>query len=542
MSFTLIGRFEGQEIRHVLAEGTVVVGRGVEAGIRLPVASVSRKHAALTVAAGRLTVEDLGSRNGTRVNGRPVVAAELLRPGDRLDVAGIILRVEGEQPVAMTTYNELSTLIPHEEISWADLSAERQAKSDSHTRLFQILAEAGELMTVPRAPEALYEPILDLVETALDPERCFILMIAAEGDDPAVVASRVHGARSGDALALSRTLVGRVLNQRTSILINDPLNDPSLDAAMSMVSHSIRSAVAAPLFDNENVIGLLYADDTRPRRITRDELRTFTMLANHIAVALSHSRYHHLEVEKQRQDAELATASEILARILPTELPSLPGWDLHATLEPCFEVGGDLYDARALPDGRLAVVVGDVTGKGLGAALLVSQVLSLTRFMLGEGWPPAPLMTRLNREIFLTTDFVRFATVFLGILDPTTGGIACVNAGHNPPVVVRADGRVETCSVGSTPVGMMEAAEYPVAEVTLAPGDMLAMFSDGIPEAVDTEDEEYGDARLARQLAEHRAESLPDAAAAVLADLASFRAGADVGDDVTLMLLRRRPA
>lgn len=540
MSFTLVGRFEGQEIRHVLDEGTVVVGRGVEAGIRLPVASVSRRHAAFTLAGDRLTVEDLGSRNGTRVNGRPVSTAEPLRPGDRLDIAGIFLRVEGDQPVTMTTYNELSTLIPREEISWADLSAERQAKSDSHTRLFQILADAGELVTIARAPEALYEPILDLVETALEPERCFILLIQAGHDDPAVVASRVKGVRSGDALALSRTLVGRVLHQRTSILISDPLSDPSLDAAMSMVSQSIRSAVAAPLFDNENVIGLLYADDTRPRRITRDELRTFTMLANNIAVALSHSRYHHLEVEKQRQDAELATASEILARILPTELPSPPGWDLHATLEPCFEVGGDLYDVRALPDGRFAVLVGDVTGKGLGAALLVSQVLSLTRFMLGEGWSPAPLMARLNREIYLTTDFVRFATVFLSILDPATGRIACVNAGHNPPLVVRADGRVETCSIGSTPVGMMEDTEYAVAEVTLAPGDLLAMFSDGIPETVDAGDDEYGEARLAMQLAAHRGKALPDVAAAVLADLAAFRGDAEVGDDVTLVLLRCR--
>ncbi len=541
MSFTLVGTFEGQEIRHELPQGVVVIGRGAEVELRLPVASVSRRHAAVRRDGDQVTVEDLGSRNGTRVNGLPVTGAQAIKPGDRIDVAGIVLLVEGAFPKSLTTYNESIVLTPREEISWDEVRSRRQQKSDRQSRLFQILAEAGELMTIPRAPEQLYEPILDLVDTALEPERTFILLIQEGQPDPVVVASRIEGPHKGGALALSRTLVARVLNQRTSILTTDPINDPNLDGAMSMISQSIRTAVAAPLFDNEEVIGLLYADDTRAKRITRDELRAFTMLANGIAVAISHSRYHQLEQDKQRQDAQLATASEILDRILPTDLPTVPGWDLSATLEPCFEVGGDLYDLRTLPDGRLAFLVGDVTGKGLGAALLVSQVLSLTRFMIGEGWAPAALMKRLNREIYLTTDFVRFATVFLGILDPVTGRVECVNAGHNPPALVRADGRIEACAVGSVPVGMMEDTEYTVGELTLEPGDVLAMFSDGIPEAVNPADEEYGEERFARLIAEHRHDVLPAVAAAALADLNQFRGEAEVGDDVTLVMVRRRP-
>jgi sigma-B regulation protein RsbU (phosphoserine phosphatase) len=300
--------------------------------------------------------------------------------------------------------------------------------------------------------------------------------------------------------------------------------------------------VAAPLFDNEDVIGLLYADDTRAKRISRDELRAFTLLANAIAVALTHSRYHQLEEEKRRQDAQLATASEILDHILPSELPAVPGWELSASLEPCYEVGGDLYDARRLPDGRLAFIVGDVTGKGLGAALLVSQVLSLARFMIGEGWAPGPLMDRLNREIFLTTDFVRFTTAFLGFLDPATGRVACVNAGHNPPMLIRADGRVETCSTGGLPVGVLADTTYTVNEVAMGPGDILAVFSDGIPETVNAEDEEYGEARFGQVVAALRAEPLGQISAAALADLARFRGACEVGDDITLVMLRRAPA
>ncbi|MFO7609471.1 MAG: SpoIIE family protein phosphatase [Candidatus Krumholzibacteriia bacterium] len=542
MSFTLVGTVEGKQVRHEVAQGVLVVGRGAEAGLRLPVASVSRRHAEIHRDGDRVMLEDLGSRNGTKVNGRPVSGTTALQAGDRIDFAGIVLQVEGAHPVDMTCYNESATLVPEEEISWEEVRGERQQKRDRQSRLFQILADAGDLITIPRAPEELYEPILDLVETALEPERSFILLLQEGQTDPVIVAKRIKGARQEDSLALSRTMVARVLHHRTSFLTTDPVNDPDMDGAMSMVSQSIRTAVAAPLFDNEEVIGLLYADDTRSKRISRDELRAFTNLANAIAVALTHGRYHQMEEEKRRQDAQLATAGEILERILPSDLPAVPGWELSASLEPCYEVGGDLYDARLMPDGRLAFILGDVTGKGLGAALLVSQVLSLARFMIGEGWAPGPLMTRLNREIFLTTDFVRFTTAFLGYLDPATGRVECVNAGHNPPLLVRADGRVETCATGSLPVGVLEDTEYSVSEVVMGPGDILAVFSDGIPETVDAEDEEYGEDRFGKVVAARRLTALKDISAAALTDLALFRGDGEVGDDITLVMLRRDPA
>ena len=541
MPLTLVGTVEGRPVRQELQEGVLVIGRGAEAGLRLAVASVSRRHVEIHRTGDKVVVEDLGSRNGTRVNGRPVSGSMEVQPGDRIDVAGIVLQLEGDHPVDLTCYNESATLVPEEEISWEEVRAERQTKRDRQSRLFQILAEAGELLTIRREPEELYEPILDLLETALDPERGFILLVQEGAPDPVVVASRIKGSREGDSLALSRTMVARVLHHRTSFLTTDPVNDPNMDGAMSMVSQSIRTAVAAPLFDNEEVIGLLYADDTRAKRITRDELRAFTQLANSIAVAITHSRYHQMEEEKRRQDAQLETASEILKHILPSDLPAVPGWELCASLEPCYEVGGDLYDARPLPDGRLAFFLGDVTGKGLGAALLVSQVLSLARFMIGEGWDPAPLMTRLNREIFLTTDFVRFTTAFMGYLDPATGRVECVNAGHNPPVLVRADGRIETCATGSLPVGVLEDTQYTVNELVMEPGDILSVFSDGIPETVDAADEEYGEDRFAKVVAERRLTALKDISDAVLTDLALFRGDVEVGDDVTLVMLRRDP-
>ncbi len=539
MLIALVGTVADQPVNHALGQGVTVIGRGAEADLRLPVASVSRRHAEIHREGERVRVVDLGSRNGTKVNGQAVAGSMVLQPGDRLDFGGTVLRLEGGRTTDVTRYTESSTLIPREEVSWEEVRAQRQQKQDRQSQLFQMLADASELLTIPRAPSEMYEPILDLVETALSPERSFILLLEPGQPDPAIVASRVHGGATADALSLSRTMVTRVIEQRTSFLTTDPINDPNFDTAMSMVSQSIRTAVAAPLFDNADVIGLLYADDTRAKRISRDELRAFTMLANSIAVAITHARYHAIEEAKRQQDAQLATASEILDRILPSQLPALAGWELAARLEACYEVGGDLYDARLLDDGRLAFIVGDVTGKGLGAALLVSQVLSLSRFMLGEGWLPGPLMNRLNREIFLTTDFVRFTTAFLGVLDPRTGEVTCVNAGHNPPLLVRADGTVQTCATGGLPIGLLEDTQYEARTVTIGPGDTLVMFSDGIPECIDEQDEEYGEERFAALLTTNRHQPLDDLAATILADLDRFRGQAPVGDDTTLVMLRR---
>jgi hypothetical protein len=448
---------ENQELRHELVEGTHLIGRADNAAVKLVQPSVSRRHAEITVKESGTTVCDLGSHNGTFLNGAEVGEPMPLRAGDLLKVANISFRVEGPDGVGLSVFNESVTLVPSHELSWDEVRKERRDKRDLQSLLFRVLAEAGDLLTIPREPEEMFEPILDLVETALlDPERVFILLLEKDQEEPVAKASRVMGNRPADSLALSRTMMKQVLQEKKSFLTSDPLNDPGFGGMMSMVSQGIRSAIAVPLFDNEDVIGLLYADDSRAgKRFSRDQLSAFTLLANVIAVAITHARYHVLEEEKISQDEQLRTAGDILDNILPPVLPPCEGYDLIARLEPCFEVGGDLYDAQMMKDGRYAFLIGDVVGKGLGAALLVSHILSWTRFMIDEGWDPEPLITKLNHQIFSCTDTVRFTTFFLGYLEPATGRVTYVNAGHNPPFVIRADGEVDTLAPTGMPVGII---------------------------------------------------------------------------------------
>jgi phosphoserine phosphatase RsbU/P len=536
----LVGLDENAEIRFPLTKGQHVVGRAVECDLVLGHASVSRRHAVLSCADGKVQLEDLGSHNGTRVNGLAVTASIPLEVGDEVSFADVILYY-GEPRPRHGTF----TIDPKRDsigiaVSWDEVKQERPTGQRKRAELFRCLAGAGDLLTVPRAPEELFEPILDLVESAIDPERAFLLFVEEGADEPTIRASRLRGGGDGSGVSLSSTMVARVLQERTSFLLEDDGGTDEIMNQMSMISQGIRSAMATPLFDNQNVIGILYADTTDPaRHYTRDELVAFSLLANVIAVALTHARHDAIEAEKRRLDTELAAARSILQTILPDDLPPIEGYQVCAHSEPCFEVGGDLYDVSILPDGRVAVVVGDVSGKGLGAALLVSSLVPLLRAMLEAESDLTALTANLNRQLWRTTDPVRYATLFVGVLEPATGRFEYVNAGHNPPILVHADGSVD--SVGSTgmPVALMDTGVWRTGELILAAGDQLALFSDGIPETWRDEEHDYGEERFEKLLVSTRDQAIEAVRDATLDDVNEFRGEAPVGDDLTLVLLRR---
>ncbi len=545
----LVGHVADQSVRFELAEGLHVLGRAAECDVPLPEASISRRHAEMEFAGGRARIRDLGSHNGTRVNGVAVDGWREIGAGDQVALGRATLAIEaGLHSQALMTivgdHHTSGVAISWQEatgrggVSTSAASAARGA--GKRAELFTVLAEAGNLLISTGAPEDLFEPILDLVDAAAAPGRALIVLLDEATGEPHVRASRVRGGGQAPNLMLSRTVVKRVLGERVSFLIEDAQHDAAFQSQMSIVSAGVHTAMAAPLFDNENVIGLLYADSAEIHdRYTTDELKAFSLLANCVAVALTQARYRVVESEKQRLETELGAARRIMDTLLSEDTPRVAGWELVTHLESCTEVGGDLYDIVPLPDGRVLVATGDVSGKGLGAALLVSSLMPLLRGLAGPGMEPSALVTRLDEILFAITEPIRYATLFVGVLDPASGHLSYVNAGHNPPYVVRADGAVEELPPGGPPVALLGEGDWKRREVTLDRGDLLALYSDGIPEAWNTEDEDYTDARLRNLLSASR--TLPIAAIrdAVLTDLAAFVGTAPVSDDVTLVLLRR---
>lgn len=538
MPFALVGTIDHTPVCHFLSEGRQTLGRTSSADLHLDYPSVSRSHAAITVQGSKVTVEDLGSRNGTRVDGVLIQAPVDVTLGSSVEFAELTFKLVDTRPDAHARYALDDESMESSSVTLRDIyePRDRLGKSES---LFRVLADAGELLAAHRGLDELYQVTLELVERAVCSQRTVLLL---EGDqpDPVVVASRLPEGSTDADLVLSRTMVRRVLDDGAALLTTDAQSDPRFRERQSVIAQRIRSAMAAPLFDNERIIGLLYADTTDPACwYSEDELRTFVALANLIAVKITQARLADAEEERRRLEHELEMAKDILSFILPAEIQTIDGYGVALYHTPCTEVGGDLYDVRRLLDGRVQILTGDVAGKGIAAALLVSNIMPIVRLLTAESPTLPDLAAKLNRQVWQSTDAIHFATLFLAILDPESGRLDYVNAGHNPPLVINPDGTLERIDATGMPLGMLEGSSYRAGTIEILPGSVLAMFSDGIPEAENPRGEFYRTERLRDVLCRERDSSASEIVNHVRSDLLKFTDGRPPSDDVTILLLRR---
>lgn len=540
MPLFLTGHVNRQSIRFPLTEGRHVLGRSLDCPFCVDHPGVSRRHLELVVSGETVLVTDLGSHNGTSINGSRIEEPTSIIAGDRIRMAEVTLRLTDNDLSADDLYAPEADALAQTGLLWDEIRSPRKPRVGEHRDRFQVLVDAGELLAVCRPLDELFELVLDLVERTIKPQRILLLLVE-ESDDLTMRAQRFQGTGSGDRLMLSRTMVDKVMTEKAAFVTANALLDSRFNEQESIIAQGLHSAMAAPLFDNESVIGLLYADTAdRQTSYTEDDLRTFSILANLSAVKITQARVAELEEEQRRLKRDVEAAREILDQILPETVNQAAGYELHAFWKPCFTVGGDLYDTQLLPDGRLAFLFGDVSGKGLGAALLVSHIMPIVRLLAEELWLPERLINRLNRDLWRSTDSVHFVTLFFGILDPTDGKIVYVNAGHNPPLHLRRDGQVDALDSTGMAAGMFESSEYSQGELILQPGEVLALYTDGVTEAENQDEEAFERERLSEILVRERDRSPAEIAVQVMDELCRFRGGDCFDDDVTMLLIRRQ--
>ncbi|HET7226257.1 MAG TPA: SpoIIE family protein phosphatase [Candidatus Eisenbacteria bacterium] len=534
----LVARFGALTGRWPLESDALTIGRSSRNPIHLPDPTVSKEHARIVRRDGRWFVCDLGSRNGTRVNGREATEELPIVAGDRLEIGHVPLEVTSESP-SRPRLNE--TVISDSTRLRADQLLRDGGKSGVMPgRMMHVLAEAGRLLVLPRPLRETCEELLAFVEQALPASRYVLLLRDRPGAEPEQIAARTRQARADAPLAMSSAIVRTVLDECTSIITGDAANDPRFQTRQSIVLNAVRSAMAVPLFDNERVLGLLYVD----RQMTGEafgeqDLELLTLLGNMAAVKITNARLLQTEQERLRLAQEAAAATRIQRTLLP-QPPRVPGCELDAFLETCHEVGGDLYDFHVGDDGRVTFVLGDVTGKGMPAALLMSSFLSTMRVLFQVAGDLVPMANRLGDLIYRSTDPIHYVTAFIGRLDPATGVLDYVNAGH-PPAVIAGPGGLRELPATGLAFGMIEASPYEAERATLAPGEVLAVFSDGIPEA-QRGDDFYGSERLYAALRDGGAQPLDALRQRIIDDVRAFTGGVTRGDDITLLLMRRTSA
>ena len=298
-----------------------------------------------------------------------------------------------------------------------------------------------------------------------------------------------------------------------------------------------------PIEREGELLGLLVVADKESRTgvgpFGDGDQRTLRLFANQAAIALENARLHRQALEAERLARELELAADIQRRILPKHVPSVDGYDVVGWNRPARQVGGDYYDLRLLDDRELLLVLGDVSGKGMPAALLVSTLHSSLRMTVERNEFASPVLESVNRHIHESSASNKFITLIIALLDPETGDLRYINAGHNSCVVIGTDGSVREMVSSGLPIGLMPVASYQVGSVELSPGDLVCLYSDGITECANREDEEYELERLTELLLEHRHDPLEDLLALIDRTMIDFAEGLPQGDDQTVVLLRR---
>jgi serine phosphatase RsbU (regulator of sigma subunit) len=323
---------------------------------------------------------------------------------------------------------------------------------------------------------------------------------------------------------------------------------------MSIVAQRLRAVIVIPLYGMSHAnsteteadskrghfLGVVYLDSQRPAGFSLLERQILDALAVEAASILDNARLVEYERQRQRLEQEISIARDIQQALLPRGFRDFPHLTVSGTNIPCLSVGGDYFDVFPMSEDRTAFLIADVSGKGIGAALLTTMLQGALSGMI-MGAHPERVFNHINNFLCEHSEVGKYATMFFGVLG-RDGHVDYINAGHPSPLLLRGGELAEPFTEGSYPVGLVPGAEFKTARVTLESGDTLVLFSDGVSEAADPDDELFGVPRLRESLAGRHDAPLDDLQKAVFDSVEKFTRGASQADDITLLLVRYRAA
>ena len=548
----------------------ITIGRSARNDLCIPDPFASRVHVEVRREGEDYFLQDLGSANGTLYNGVTVQGPVGLTAGGRIQIGETELIFDDgtyNSSMGATMITDNTTSLPEatialtssdrttsglleaiegartkpEEISLASSGGRTGVAAARTSDLLALISKVGITLLASATLNETLEQIVSLVFEAVPADRCLIMMRDAGTTELKVAVARLRD-RAGDVgeIRVSRNVLEEVVMRGKSVLTSDAQQDPRF-ASGTVVLQGVRSVLAVPLGVEEKVFGIIYADSPIAEgRFKEDHLKVLTTLASVAAIRVENARLIEARVDQQRLERELELASEIQQRFQPTAPPVVPGYELQGISFPCYEIGGDYYDFIERDDGRLIVALGDVSGKGTAAALLMSSLHAAIHAQAGSHDSLVDMISAVNGYLADNIPANRFVTLFCAELDPTSGALSFLNAGHNPPLIVHSAGTVEQLASGGLPLGIKADAEYREGRSNLQPGDVLVIYSDGVTEATSPTGEEFGPTRLYEVVSRNI-----DASAAGIRDriesaLTKFAQGTRAADDITLVIVKRQ--
>lgn len=526
------------------------VGRSSSCGVPIDDRTVSRRHALLSIKEDGLYMADLNSQNGTRVNGQFIKAPTLLKDKDAIQF-GEVQAVFHDAAAPKPERTSSIMLIERPDAVRHAIKAEDAAASlvsgnltvEELKRRVRLLQDVSIAVNQSLDEPALLALVLKkLFEVFPFADRAFILLYDAEKDDVTPGAVLTRQEQGEESVTISRTLVWDVIKNRRGIVSLDAMTDSRFKESKSVILLGIRSIVCVPMIADDVVYGVIALDSLENcGAFGPSEMALLVGIAAQAALALSRARLHRSLVDQEIMDRDLVLAHKIQARFLPQGEPEFEGWDLQAFYRSAYEVGGDFYDFLEIPDGNVAIVIGDVSGKGVSAALYMAKVMTEFRTRAVARTDPSDIMKNVNRYLIRDMETGMFVTALLAVVNLDSGLVRVANAGHLAPFVRRADGTVLEFELPRTsPLGINEATIFPVREYGLEHGEALVLYSDGISEATRKGGELFGEDRLVDCIA--RAAGSPESVLGKVLDaVAQFTQDEPQSDDMTLLCVGRAP-
>lgn len=526
------------------------IGRSARSDLCIPDAFASRLHAEVRQEGDGFWLQDLGSANGTRYNGAVVKSPVPLSSGGEIQIGETTMVFEDDKiaaPMHSTLIaNHTEALDPSKTISFQSsripTSEFLKGQFSSRNDLLGLISKVGVALLGSSGVNDTLKQVASLVFEAVPADRCVIMLRDATLPDGMKI--MVARDRASDEqlqeVRISRSVMDEVLKNGKSVLTADAQHDPRF-ASQTIALQGIRSVLAVPLsVDERNIFGIIYADSpTWETTFTEEHLNILTTLASVASIRVENATLLEERFERERMERELALATEIQQRFQPSGPPQIEGYEFQGISFSCYEIGGDYYDFVPTPNGNLLVALGDVSGKGTAAALLMSSLHAAIHAQVAAKSSLAETITSVNEYLAENTPANRFVTLFAAELDPVTGLLRYINAGHNPPLVGRVDGTIDQLSSGGLPLGIMAGADYEVGELQLNSGEALVIYSDGVSEAVNPEDEEFGMERLIEVIRSNVGATAIGIRDKVESTLSTFTETAPANDDITLVIVKR---
>jgi len=543
-----------------LRAGRLVIGRHPACDLVIDTSSVSREHAAVTLQHGHATIEDLRSRNGTTLNGRPLTAPHRLTDGDQVQICEQLLIFAvgersakvGQASESVSVFDSHTSLFDevldggHDSIIVSQLAMAEPADDSgigdhAEAKLRAVIGfnrAIGSSLSLDEVLPRLLDGLFDVFPSA---ERGFVLL-ADPSSRLLLRARKIRGEAQHGPLRLSLSLIDRVVQTRRAILSADAAADSRFNASESIVDCRIRSVMCVPFLGVDgHVLGVIHVDSRDVLNgFDQSDLMVLAGIAGQAAQAVEQAVAHDRRVQQEHINRDLELAHRVQQGLLPTKPAEIAGYEVFDFYEPAHQVGGDFFAYVPLAEGRLAVVLADVSGKGVSAALVMAALSADVRYCLASERDLAKAVSLINESFLRGGWDDRFATLVVAVLDPQTHHVILVSAGHLPVFLREPSGLVRSIGVdlGCLPLGLDATRGYRSCELDLAAGAALVFYTDGISEALDHEQRLYGLERL-EEVITGTVTGAGDLGRRILADVERHAAGQARSDDICLVCVSR---